>query len=62
MAAACKAQKNTAFHAPPLNLCTDNAEMVAGLGFHKLVIGQVASLDADVLPNKDEKRQKAGTA
>ncbi|MCA8910541.1 MAG: tRNA (adenosine(37)-N6)-threonylcarbamoyltransferase complex transferase subunit TsaD [Planctomycetes bacterium] len=59
LAAACKAQKNTRFSAPPLNLCTDNAEMIAGLGFHKLVVGQVAGLDADVLPNKDEKRQKA---
>ena len=60
MAAACKSQRNTAFSAPPINLCTDNAEMVAGLGFHKLVTGQVASLDVDVLPNKDEKRQRAG--
>ena len=59
LAAACKAQRNTRFAAPPLSLCTDNAEMVAGLGFHKLVVGQVASLDPDVLPNKDEKRQKA---
>lgn len=49
------------FTAAPLSLCTDNAEMIAGLGFHKLVMGQVAGLDADVLPNKDEKRQrKAG--
>jgi N6-L-threonylcarbamoyladenine synthase len=60
MAAACKAQKNTQFSAAPLNLCTDNAEMIAGLGFHKLVTGQISGLDADVLPNKDEKRQKAG--
>ena len=59
LGAACKAQKNTAFTAAPLNLCTDNAEMIAGLGFHKLVIGQVADLSADVLPNKDEKRQRA---
>lgn len=59
MSAACKAQRNTAFHAPPLNLCTDNAEMVAGLGFHKLVTGQIANLDADVMPNKDEKRARA---
>lgn len=59
MSAACKAQKNTGFNAAPLNLCTDNAEMVAGLGFHKLVTGQVADLEADVLPNKDEKRQKS---
>ena len=57
---ACKAQKNTKFTAAPLQLCTDNAEMVAGLGFQKLVTGQVSGLDLDVLPNKQEKRQKAG--
>jgi N6-L-threonylcarbamoyladenine synthase len=60
LGAACKAQKNTRFTAAPLNLCTDNAEMIAGLGFHRLVTGQISSLDADVLPNKDEKRQRAG--
>jgi N6-L-threonylcarbamoyladenine synthase len=59
LAAACKAQRNTRFVAAPLPLCTDNAEMVAGLGFHKLLAGQVAPLDADVLPNKDEKRARA---
>lgn len=56
---ACKAQRGTKFTAAPLNLCTDNAEMVAGLGFHKLVTGQVSGLDLDVLPNKDEKRTRA---
>jgi N6-L-threonylcarbamoyladenine synthase len=54
---ACKAQRNTRFVAAPLNLCTDNAEMVAGLGFHKLIEGQIADLSADVLPNKQEKRK-----
>ncbi|MCC6464248.1 MAG: tRNA (adenosine(37)-N6)-threonylcarbamoyltransferase complex transferase subunit TsaD [Planctomycetes bacterium] len=58
MAAACKAQKNTHFVAPPLGLCTDNAEMVAGLGSHKVAAGQLAPLTADVLPNKDEKRAR----
>lgn len=62
MAAACKSQKNTRFAAAPLNLCTDNAEMVAGLGFHKLLSGQTASMDVDVLPNKDEKRLAAEKA
>jgi N6-L-threonylcarbamoyladenine synthase len=59
LAAACKAQRNTLFTAAPLNLCTDNAEMVAGLGFHLLLEGKVAELTADVLPNKDEKRLRA---
>jgi N6-L-threonylcarbamoyladenine synthase len=55
---ACKAQKNTRFVAAPFNLCTDNAEMIAGLGFHKLVTGQMADLTADVLPNKEERRAR----
>lgn len=62
MAAACKSQKNTRFSAAPLNLCTDNAEMIAGLGFHKLLAGQTAGLDVDVVPNKDEKRSRAEAA
>jgi N6-L-threonylcarbamoyladenine synthase len=59
MAAACKAQKNTRFTAAPIALCTDNAEMVAGLGFHKAATGQYAGLDADVMPNKQERRARA---
>lgn len=58
MAEACKAQRNTRFCAAPLNLCTDNAEMIAGLGFHKLLSGQTATLETDVLPNKDEKKAR----
>ncbi|MDC1142628.1 tRNA (adenosine(37)-N6)-threonylcarbamoyltransferase complex transferase subunit TsaD [Planctomycetota bacterium] len=53
---ACHNQKKTGFWAPPLNLCTDNAEMIAGIGFHKLLSGQVADLSEDVLANKSEKR------
>ena len=55
---ACEAQKKTRFIAPPLNLCTDNAVMVAGLGFHELLQGKRQGLDVDVMPNKDEKREK----
>lgn len=58
LAEACKAQKNTRFQAAPLKLCTDNAEMIAGLGFHKLLAGDRADLRADVLPNKDERRMR----
>jgi N6-L-threonylcarbamoyladenine synthase len=29
---------------PSLKLCTDNAAMVAGLGFHSVVAGKVSSL------------------
>jgi len=33
---------------PPLSLCTDNAAMVAALGYHRLRAGELLSLDADV--------------
>ncbi|GIK53278.1 MAG: tRNA (adenosine(37)-N6)-threonylcarbamoyltransferase complex transferase subunit TsaD [Planctomycetaceae bacterium] len=55
---ACEAQKKTKFTAAPLPLCTDNAVMVAGLGFHELLQGRRQGLDLDVMPNKDEKREK----
>jgi len=55
---ACESQKKTKFSAPALQLCTDNAVMVAGLGFHELLQGRRQGLDVDVMPNKDEKREK----
>lgn len=36
--------------APPISLCTDNAAMVAGLGYHLLQAGEVAALDVDAMP------------
>jgi N6-L-threonylcarbamoyladenine synthase len=33
---------------PPLSLCTDNAAMVAALGYHRLTAGEHLDLDADV--------------
>lgn len=33
------------FWAPPVSLCTDNAAMTAGLGYQKLIRGQLAALD-----------------
>ena len=38
-------------HIPPINLCTDNAAMVAGAGFFRYINGQRDPLDIDVLPN-----------
>jgi len=35
---------------PPLRLCTDNATMIAGLGYHQLAAGQQNGLDLDAFP------------
>jgi len=36
---------------PPLKLCTDNAAMIAGLGYHKLRMGIVSGLDLEARAN-----------
>jgi N6-L-threonylcarbamoyladenine synthase len=36
---------------PPVNLCTDNAAMVAACGFQHLTRGQAHGYDLDVVPN-----------
>jgi N6-L-threonylcarbamoyladenine synthase len=36
---------------PPLNLCTDNAAMVASAGYYRFVNGYQDALDLDVQPN-----------
>jgi tRNA N6-adenosine threonylcarbamoyltransferase len=38
-------------HIPPIELCTDNAAMIASAGYYRFVAGQRSSLDFDVLPN-----------
>jgi N6-L-threonylcarbamoyladenine synthase len=38
-------------HIPPLELCTDNAAMVAAAGYFRFIHGQRDHLDMDVLPN-----------
>lgn len=35
---------------PPLNLCTDNAAMIAAAAYYRLQAGQIDPLDFDVLP------------
>jgi N6-L-threonylcarbamoyladenine synthase len=35
---------------PPLDLCTDNAAMVAAVGHRRFLAGQRDALDIDVLP------------
>jgi N6-L-threonylcarbamoyladenine synthase len=36
---------------PPLNLCTDNAAMIAGAGYYRFAQKQRDAMDMDVLPN-----------
>jgi len=40
---------------PPAKFCTDNAAMVAGLGYHLYKAGRVSGLDLDVVPTKAHK-------
>jgi len=40
-------RRNIKLHLPPLALCTDNAAMVAGLGYHLLAAGVSSPLDID---------------
>jgi N6-L-threonylcarbamoyladenine synthase len=36
---------------PPITLCTDNAAMIAAVGYYRYIHGQRDTLDIDVLPN-----------
>jgi len=44
-------QKQYQVHIPPLNLCTDNAVMIAAAGYYHYMLGQQDDLEMDVLPN-----------
>jgi N6-L-threonylcarbamoyladenine synthase len=43
----------------PMRLCTDNATMVAGLGYHLARAGRVAGADLDAVATKDYRRQRS---
>jgi N6-L-threonylcarbamoyladenine synthase len=38
-------------HLPPLELCTDNAAMIAAAGYYRFALGEPNGLDVDVQPN-----------
>ena len=42
------AEKNLGVHIPPLNLCGDNAAMIAAAGYHYLKADLISELDEDV--------------
>ncbi|MCD6577600.1 MAG: tRNA (adenosine(37)-N6)-threonylcarbamoyltransferase complex transferase subunit TsaD [Anaerolineaceae bacterium] len=44
-------QKRYQVHIPPINLCTDNAVMIAVAGYFRFINGFKDNLDIDVLPN-----------
>lgn len=50
MAAACEA-RGVRFRAAPMKYCTDNAAMIAALGHHQLLAGDVADLSVDAFPS-----------
>jgi N6-L-threonylcarbamoyladenine synthase len=45
------ARRKLQFHAAKMDYCTDNAAMIAALGYHHLIAGNTASLDLDAYPS-----------
>jgi N6-L-threonylcarbamoyladenine synthase len=50
------AKKGLACHFPPPEYCTDNAAMIAGLGWHLLKAGRASGLDLDASPTQGRQR------
>jgi N6-L-threonylcarbamoyladenine synthase len=46
LAEACERRRLT-FRAAPMRYCTDNAAMIAALGYHLFIAGDIADLEVD---------------
>jgi N6-L-threonylcarbamoyladenine synthase len=44
-------QNKYQIHIPPLNLCTDNAVMIAAAGYYHFILGHQDHMEMDVIPN-----------
>jgi N6-L-threonylcarbamoyladenine synthase len=52
------AERSLAFHAAPMAFCTDNAAMIAALGYHNLKAGKVADLGLDAFAQSPHRRAR----
>jgi N6-L-threonylcarbamoyladenine synthase len=53
--AARAAKEGVQLYFPPAKFCTDNAAMVAGLGYHLYKAGRISDLRLEVVPTKAHK-------
>jgi N6-L-threonylcarbamoyladenine synthase len=49
------AKEGATVHFPPPKFCTDNAAMIAGLGYHLFKAGRVSDLHLDAVPTKSHR-------
>ena len=49
------AKEGATVYFPPPKFCTDNAAMIAGLGYHLFKAGRVSDLTLDAVPTKSHR-------